>query len=514
MLVAIGRKWALTILALALIGASMVILTNLANTNAIELKLDQESYASDGKLINPSTQSLNRSASVLNRMNSIVDIKVDLESGKLNFSIGRKGGDEKVIFNNIDYSQHVPMLHYPKEGRDFDEFDQVNLMLAEYARNGAEYAYQETNSMFGYFKAEPSTLFNHEGEYLMNGSEIIPNAFVRPNRFNVVNNCLFPGLWELSAVDSVGEIYHAWFDMPMDTYVAMIQSANNLAASKDEIQAAVQYKSDVSHVFADLDRLRNLREEYYSGTPKIVVSKKVGSYSTQDSRRKMQNKYFEILRDGEPVEVATFADLRIGDVFNMRKFVSPGIYSAFRKKQAEFDPDWQRVSIHSVVPRTQYKGGKSLSDIKDEHLEISIYGSDEKRRLVAGNIPISLLVSQEDYLIPAFGVGLNPPSELAERRFLRIKEGPLPHFAYQLQKVGSEWHMFNNHEGGYEQIAFRVRERDDKVFLRIYLIAYERIVDLLELEVEIKGELADKLKMASLKYTPPMFRVYEDGNLI
>jgi len=139
---------------------------------------------------------------------------------------------------------------------------------------------------------------------------------------------------------------------------------------------------------------------------------------------------------------------------------------------------------------------------------------DRARRVVLGNIPLSLLVEQEDYLVPAFGVGVPPPSELAERRLLRRTEGPAPHFAYQMVKRGDSWRLENNHEGGIEQVALRVVLRGDRAFLRITFIAYERILDLLELEVELSGPLAASVRESSAAYTPPLFRVYEDPNVI
>jgi hypothetical protein len=77
-----------------------------------------------------------------------------------------------------------------------------------------------------------------------------------------------------------------------------------------------------------------------------------------------------------------------------------------------------------------------------------------------------------------------------------------------------DWRLENNHEGGLEQIALRVVRKNSKTFLRITFIAYEREMDILELETEVTGALADKLIKNTAAYEPPLFRFYEDANIL
>ena len=66
-----------------------------------------------------------------------------------------------------------------------------------------------------YFTRGIMAHFNNEAEFIYTSQgEIQPNKQVRPKRMSVVNNCLDPCLWEINASDAVGEMYHAWLDMP------------------------------------------------------------------------------------------------------------------------------------------------------------------------------------------------------------------------------------------------------------------------------------------------------------
>jgi hypothetical protein len=315
-------------------------------------------------------------------------------------------------------------------------------------------------------------------------------------------------------------MYHAWFDLPKGLYAEMIRRANKIDLSDDELVASLAYRADLTAVLADLDRLRVAGPRLFEGQAKIVASKEIGAYSTQDSRQKSQQRYFEVTRRGgifggaSRIDAKRFSDLELGDLFSTRRFVPPGVYSAQERKTIPFDPFWQDVEILSVQPLTQFRDGQAGGKPGDEHIEISVYSRDRRRRVVVGNIPLSLLVEQEDYLVPSFGAGVSPPWELAERRLLRMTEGPSPHYAYLLVRSGDSWRLENNHAGGIEQVALRVVLRGDKTFLRVTFVAYERILDLLELEVELSGPLGGRLRETSAAYKPPLFRVYDDANVI
>ena len=478
----------------------------------VALSLDQEHADPRGAPLNPSTQSINRYASVLRGIDRLSGIELDRDRMQASFALTATRSDHRVDLRNIDVHYLVPLLPYPRDGR-FDAFDAANLMLGEHARNGVALSYQEENRLFGFFNASPG-LFRTEEDYFVTDGALTPNPEARPLRFNVVNNCLRAGLWEFSASDSVGEMYHSWFEMPAEPYFDMIRAANGLDLTSDRLQAALDYRADLSDVPLRLDRLRVEREVLLSAQPFLAGHKAIGAYSSQDSRRKVQRRYFQITRGGNPTEAATFADLRAGDVFELMRFVPPGVYSASETQLVGYRPYWTRAEIKSVAPLTRYPGSTG-DPAGTDYLEITLYESGEKSAIVIGNVPIDLLVAQEDFRIPAFGAGVLLPSQPIERRYLRLKDGPAPYYAYQTKKDAQDrWVLVNNHETGIEQAFLRPFERQGRLYLRVTLVSYERIVDLMEMEIPLQGPLVEEIRAATEAYQPPLYRVYEDTNLL
>lgn len=479
----------------------------------VALKLDKEETDKNGQVYNPSTQSLNRYASSLRELDRLLDIELSEDGRHVSFEIGSKEKAERLFARNIDIRFLVPLLPY-KPAAPLDDFDRANLMLGEYARNGINLSYQDSNSLFGYFNASGNLFEENAEDYTYANGLLKPNARAKPRRFSVTNNCLKPGLWEFAAKDTVGEMYHSWFKMPKDVYYTMIRKASGIEISSGDLSDALSYTKDLSEVALRLERLRKPGKILVDSAPAIVLNKKVGSYSSQDSRRKVQKGYFYVERDGKRVAPRDFSQMRQGDVFKVRKFVSPGVYSDSTFEAFPYNPNWSKAVIREVEPLTRYPGGR-VADDPYGYIEIALYERGEKRGVVVGNIPVSLLVEQQDYQIPAFGIGVLQPSTNIERRYLRLKEGPVPHYAYQITKNGEgNWALLNNHEYGLEQVYLRPFLKDDGVALRIILVSYERIVDLIELEVKLDAELAEKIKSASENYKPPLFRVYEDANII
>lgn len=502
-----------TLISLTLFVASAIVILTWDFRPGVALKLDQEEQGFGNQPINPSTQSVNRYSSVLRKLDRLTEITLSEDDRFLSFEIGSEKTQDRLFAKNIHASYLVPLLPYPHEGR-LDAFDNANLMLGEYARSGVELSYQQSNALFGLFH-DSNGLFDGDQEYRYENGMIMPNPRVRPIRFAVINNCLKPSLWEFSAKDSVGEMYHSWFDFPKSLYLNLIRKTNRIQETDGDLADALDYRKDLSDAPLRLERLRVGNQLLESGTPELVTDKKIGAYSSQDSRRKVQQGYFQILRDRAPILPATFVDLRGGDVFRVKKFVSPGVYSAFRSEYIPFNPEWSRFEIREVTPLTRYPDSQQSFEAAG-YVEIFLYEHGEEKAIVVGNIPVSLLVAQEDFHIPAFGVGVLPPSEPVERRYLRFREGPAPQYAYQIQKKpeADDWALVNNHESGIEQVFIRPFTEHDRLFLRVTLVSYERIVDLLELKLEIKGELRDRIRNATESYKPPLFRVYEDSNII
>ncbi len=474
-----------------------------AHIPGVALELDREEKNA-GQPLSASTQSVNRYHSVLQKL-SVADLALDGKRERLRVRLG-----ETLSFENVDPRFVVPLLDYQHE-RKLTEFDKLNLMLAEYSRSGVELAHQDQNREYGYFTS--SGLFNDDEEYAFTGGKVVPNAGARPKRMSLVNNCLFPGLWEISGADSVGEMFHAWLKLPERDYFALVRAVNGIDAGDDELAKAMGYVSDVGHVAIDFERLRGVVKQWGELPLVVNLDKPVASYSTQDSRRKVQRKFYRVERDGKDIEVKTFADLRVGDRFQFHSFVPPGIYTQKTPRAVAYEPIWNRVEITEVAPRTRFvRPSPHRYDLGA--LELTLRSADGTRAIVVGNLPVDLLVFQEDYDIPGFGVGVLRASEPVEKRYLYLKEGPAPVYAYSAFARSGALEIANNHDQGLEQIYLRPYRKGAQVMLRITLVAYERIVDLLEVEVALPDELGRRIIQASDGYQRPLWRSFWDSNIL
>lgn len=480
-----------------------------AEARGIPLALDQERSLGPNSVLTSSTQSVNRYSSVLRKLQKAdVQLRAD---GLMDVRVYSDGVPEELQLEGIDVRYIVPLLPYP-HGRKMDAFDKANLMLAEYSRNGIELSRQSAgggDKPFGSFEAS-SGLFNDDEVYRFEDGKVQPNPGARPKRVSLTNNCLTPGLWEMAAADTAGEMHHVWFEVPKSTIAALVRQANHIDANDEEIIQTLDFKTDID-VTVDLDRLRRRGRTLLTAEARVNSEKILGGYSTQDSRRKVQRSFFKVERAGQPVDATKLADLRPGDVFDMHSFVAPGVYTKESMK-VTYNPGWTRAEIAEVTPLTTYGPEPKLKP-RFGHVEITLRSSDGRQAIVIGNVPVDLLVFEEDYGIPGFGVGVLNPSEPIERRYLVFENGPAPHYAYltNVQPDGT-LEMINNHPVGLEQIFLRPVRHGDAIDLHVTLVAYERIVDLVELEIPLQGELADHIRQASAAYNPPLYRTYTDSN--
>jgi hypothetical protein len=476
----------------------------------IALRPDQEQKLADQPL-SGSTHSINRYQSILSRVDT-VDLSYEARSNRLRVRLhDHDKGDRPIEYDEIDARFVVPLLPYP-HGRTVTAFDKVNLMLAEYSRNGVELALQDHNSEYGYVSAHPG-FFNDDEEYRFEAGKVIPNPGAKPKRMGLVNNCLFPGLWEINASDSVGEMYHAWFTLPAHGYMELVRAVDDIDMPDAELKAALDYQKQLPKVASDLARLRSVERSWGPLPVAINTGKAIASYSTQDSRRKVQRKFYRVERDGKPIEANTFADLKAGDHFKFFSFVPPGIYTNREMHDVVYEPIWTQATLAQVTPRTRY-GRTPPATAKGGALEVTLRSSDGSRALVIGNLPLDYLVFQEDYDIPGFGVGVMRASEPIERRKLFLDSGPQPVFAYSTRVDGDRFEILNNHEQGLEQAYLRPYRDGEKVGLRITLVAYERIVDILEVQLDLPEELAQRVIDASARYQRPLWRSFSDSNLL
>jgi len=200
---------------------------------------------------------------------------------------------------------------------------------------------------------------------------------------------------------------------------------------------------------------------------------------------------------------------------HMSDFVAPGKYSLGRRKV--FDLSFLfaagTVEFHQVEPLTEYdwNGAGSVGSPAAEYIEFCLDLGNVK--LLVGNLPLPLLVQQEDYLIHGFGVGVLPAQDFAERRELLIRRGHRPSFAYLLEERDGRFFAINSHASGVEQVFIRCRPYAATPHLDITIAAFERITDLVRYRLPLPVSLIAPAREHSDRYSSPVYLTYRDDNL-
>ncbi len=401
------------------------------------------------------------------------------------------GGRELLRLVNLPLDTLVPRLRY--RSPRLDAFDSFNLMLAEYSRNGQSMPWGPAGDDTTHFESEAFTS---------------TGANARPARIALVNNCLTPGLWELSAKDQTGEIWHAWLDLPRDRYFELAARANGITPA--EARDALNWRTQP--VVLDLSRLRRSLGDEELMTVSAVSLEQPVSASTPESRAKLDHGFAEVLRPGGASQPSLLGDLT---AFPARfvSFVPPGLYSASERRT--FDVRWLRdvrgASSRRVAPLTSYtpRGSAAPERPGAEHVELRLHFG-VGRSLVLGNLPLSQLVEQEDFGIHGFGVGVLAPDTPVARTHLLTTQGPAPSFAYLTEERAGREHALNSHEAGLEQIFVRARPFGARPHWQITLTSYERITDLARYEVAMPPSLVEEARAASRGYAAPAYLTYRD----
>jgi hypothetical protein len=472
---------------------------------SLEVSTAREDLLEDGSPYTPSTQSFLRYNHWLEGVDTL-DITIDKNmKSRVRFH-DIEDPDASFELANYPLDYLLPRLNYPVDG-EADAFDAFNLMLAEYSRNSVSVPIGKKGDSMAHYKSNFEDGFPW---YL--GKEdytLIPNKKFRPFRVSMVNNCLFPGLWELSATDRAGELHHSWFRFPKDTYYQLVGELNGLDPAF--VKKAVAW--DASDVAVNLDRLRQLDRKV--GDVELGVNKSVAvGYSSQDSRRKISKGYVLVEEDGELKRPKKILDL-LEKPAHLSEFISPGKYSMSKRRRFDFSylTRTDNAEVFLVHPKTHYNWRKSdRSSIKTPYVEIHLKLQDYA--IIIGNLPLSLLVPQEDFAINGFGVGVLSSGGLAERRRFLLTEGPAPSFAYLCHRGKTkELIALNSHEMGLEQVFLRTHIEGDKMWWEVTITSYERMADIVKYRVEIPGELKTQVQRYQRLYIPPVFFTYRDDNL-
>lgn len=464
-----------------------------------------EDVTEEGYLYTPSTQSFLRGEHWLEAVNEI-EIKTDGNTARIIFHARDSEQEMQVV--NLPLDRLVPRLHY-QAANPPDAFDAYNLMLAEYSRNSLSVPVGSPGDETAHFESslEEAAPWRLAGDY-----SFVPNGLVRPIRVGVINNCLKPGLWELNASDRSGEIYHSWFNMPPELYHELLAKTNGI--TEEFASGATTWSTEP--VTLELSRLRSVVDTL--GTVSVVpCADGAAGYSSQDSRRKLAKGYVLIDKDGQRQKPSTLSELTKSTCY-LSDFVAPGKYSFTNRR--EFDLSFlakiRDATVYRVTPFTDYNwlstdGSNIRSTRQSGYIELAINLEDVS--IIIGNLPLHLLVPQEDFAINGFGVGVLSSSGIAERREFLINEGPAPSFAYLCREEDDRLNGLNSHDFGIEQIFIRTHLSEPLPWWEITITSFERMVDLIKYRIEIPEALHAELLDHSQRYISPLYRTYRDDNL-
>ncbi len=473
---------------------------------AFRLAPSLEDRLPDGGLFSSATQSFLRGHGWLETADE-VRLAVDRESFLASFTLTGPDGRHSVSIENFPIDQLVARLHYAPASPP-DAFDAYNLMMAEYARNGLSVPVGSPGDSMAHFE---TTLDSQVPWILAGDYDFVPNPDYRPFRVAVINNCLKPGLWELSATDRAGEIYHGWFTLDPEVYAELVARANGVDKAFAERATAWSLESPR----LELDRLRAVEAEVGRFDFELASRDEPVGYSSQDSRQKLGQGFVRVARSGELQEPERLGDL-VSFPVRMTEFVEPGKYSLSERKAFDLTFLGQPggVTIRRVRPRTHYEWRdpeRPPDHAEATHLEM-IFEVGEQA-IVLGNLPVPLLVQQEDYVLHGFGVGVLSASDLAERRRYLIEHGPAPGYAYLAQARDGALYALNSHDTGIEQVFIRTRPFVPEPHWEITITSFERIVDLVKYRLDIPPELLDELRASSRDYVSPLYYTYADDNV-
>ncbi|MEM9820302.1 MAG: hypothetical protein AAF985_04495, partial [Bacteroidota bacterium] len=263
----------------------------------------------------------------------------------------------------------------------------------------------------------------------------------------------------------------------------------------------------------DMKRLRTVKKELSAQTIQFIDEPI--SYSSQGSRRKL-SKGFVTYKKGDE---GYAAPRKLTDILRqpvkMAKFEEPGKYSLDTKMDFNF-ADYEKpiqATVKEVTPLTQYNYNQAPFD-RDQfkYVEIEII-LPSQRKLIIGNLPLNLLVQQEDYSIHGFGVGILSAGGFAERRKFLIERGYHPSFAYLAEDGDRGLVALNSHNEGLEQIFIRSFPKAETPHWDITFTSYERITDIVKYRIPIPAELRAEQLGHSENYITPVYFSYRDDNI-
>ena len=336
---------------------------SVAARGVAQLHPDQEDVDPDGALYTPSTQSFTRGHHFLDRMDR-VEIHSDAE-GLARLELRDPEGEHSFAIVNVPLDQLVPRLHY-RAASPPDAFDAFNLRMAEYARNGLSVAVGERGDEAAHFETDlpDGAPWSLAADYAF-----IPNPKVKPVRVSVINNCLSPGLWELSASDRTGELHHSWFEFPRDYYEQLLAETSGVPL--EFARDAVQW--DTSSCPPAFDRLREHVQSYAPVDAQLAPEGRMG-FSSQGSRRKLARGFAMVGADADELRAPERRGELTQESVYLVDFVAPGKYA--RDERRRFDLRFlaqpAAAEVQRVRPLTHYGAPEEEPAWEPDYIELAL----------------------------------------------------------------------------------------------------------------------------------------------
>ena len=172
------------------------------------------------------------------------------------------------------------------------------------------------------------------------------------------------------------------------------------------------------------------------------------------------------------------------------------------------------ATIYEVDPLTNFNFNTiEKSDKNDDFKYIEIHIDLKDKKLILGNLPLNLMVQQEDFTLHGFGVGILSAGGLAERRRFLIDQGYKPSFAYLAKEKQDKLVALNSHGEGLEQIFIRSYPNAETPHWDITFTSYERITDIVKYRIPIPKKLIQEQINHTENYITPVYFSYIDDNL-
>ena len=345
----------------------------------------------------------------------------------------------------------------------------------------------------------------------------MPNAGARPKRMSLVNNCLFPGLWELSASDSVGEMWHAWMTLPPHGYFELVRAVDGIDAPDAELADVLDYHKTIPTVAIDFARLRTGRRASSGRSPSPSTRARRSAATRRRTRgaRCSASSTASSAR-GKTIAAQTFGELQPGDVFQFFSFVPPGIYTQKTLRAVPYEPIWTTATLREVTPRTRFGDGPSPHTLRDGRARgdaaLGRRQARGRRRQPADRpprVPGGLRRARLRRRRHA-RVGADREAPPVPRATGRRRSTPTPPTSTATRCTSPT----TTSSGSSRSTCARCGAATT-CCLRVTLVAYERIVDILEVDVKLPDELAQaRSSPPAPRYQRPLWRSFSDSNLL